>query len=90
MRSRTAEELNGPSLLSEDRDDRRTSFSRCHIGDLPDIDGINRDGAPYQYCPWIQTEHAQRNGILRKIKVKSSHLKDFLPLTYLQDRLLRT
>ena len=70
IRSRTAEELNGPSLLSE----------MTNIGELPDIAAKIGMELRNQYVLGYKPSNAQRNGIWRKIKVKLKPPKGLPPL----------
>jgi Ca-activated chloride channel family protein len=81
MRSRTAEELNGPSLLSEMTEmTGGRVFPVANIGDLPDIAAKIGMELRNQYVLGYKPSNAQRNGIWRKIKVKLKPPKGLPPL----------
>ena len=81
MRSRTAEELNGPSLLSEMTEmTGGRVFPVGNIGELPDIAAKIGMELRNQYVLGYKPSNAQRNGIWRKIKVKLKPPKGLPPL----------
>src|SRR3982074_1000985 len=81
IRSRTAEELNGPSLLSEMTEmTGGRVFPVANIGDLPDIAAKIGMELRNQYVLGYKPSNAQRNGIWRKIKVKLKPPKGLPPL----------
>ena len=81
MRSRTAEELNGPSLLSEMTEmTGGRVFPVANVGDLPDIAAKIGMELRNQYVLGYKPSNAQRNGIWRKIKVKLKPPKGLPPL----------
>jgi Ca-activated chloride channel homolog len=81
MRSRTAEELNGPSLLSEMTEmTGGRVFPVGNIGELPDIAAKIGMELRNQYVLGYKPSNAQRNGVWRKIKVKLKPPKGLPPL----------
>ena len=81
IRSRTAEELNGPSLLSEMTEmTGGRVFPVANIGELPDIAAKIGMELRNQYVLGYKPSNAQRNGIWRKIKVKLKPPKGLPPL----------
>src|SRR5467141_3169793 len=81
IRSRTAEELNGPSLLSEMTEmTGGRVFPVANVGDLPDIAAKIGMELRNQYVLGYKPNNAQRNGIWRKIKVKLKPPKGLPPL----------
>jgi len=81
IRSRTNEELNGPSLLSEmtEMTGGRT-FPVGNIGELPDIAAKIGMELRNQYVLGYKPSNAERNGAWRKIKVKMRPPKGLPPL----------
>src|SRR5712664_128705 len=81
IRSRTAEELNGPSLLSEMTEmTGGRVFPVGNIGELPDIAAKIGMELRNQYVLGYKPSNAQRNGVWRKIKVKLKPPKGLPPL----------
>jgi Ca-activated chloride channel family protein len=81
IRSRTNEELNGPSLLSEMTEmTGGRVFPVANIGELPDIAAKIGMELRNQYVLGYKPSNAQRNGIWRKIKVKLRPPKGLPPL----------
>jgi Ca-activated chloride channel family protein len=81
IRSRTSEELNGPSLLSEMTEmTGGRVFPVANIGELPDIAAKIGMELRNQYVLGYKPSNAQRNGIWRKIKVKLKPPKGLPPL----------
>ena len=81
IRSRTSEELNGPSLLSEMTDmTGGRVFPVANIGELPDIAAKIGMELRNQYVLGYKPSNAQRNGVWRKIKVKLKPPKGLPPL----------
>ena len=81
IRSRTAEELNGPSLLSEMTEmTGGRVFPVANIGELPDIAAKIGMELRNQYVLGYKPSNAQHNGIWRKIKVKLKPPKGLPPL----------
>jgi Ca-activated chloride channel family protein len=81
IRSRTSEELNGPSLLSEMTEmTGGRVFPVANIGELPDIAAKIGMELRNQYVLGYKPSNAQRNGIWRKIKVKLRPPKGLPPL----------
>jgi Ca-activated chloride channel homolog len=81
IRSRTNEELNGPSLLSEMTEmTGGRVFPVGNIGELPDIAAKIGMELRNQYVLGYKPSNAQRNGIWRKIKVKLRPPKGLPPL----------
>ena len=81
IRSRTNEELNGPSLLSEMTEmTGGRVFPVTNIGELPDIAAKIGMELRNQYVLGYKPSNAQRNGIWRKIKVKLKPPKGLPPL----------
>src|SRR6202163_4423153 len=81
IRSRTSEELNGPSLLSEMTEmTGGRVFPVANIGELPDIAAKIGMELRNQYVLGYKPSNAQHNGIWRKIKVKLKPPKGLPPL----------
>jgi Ca-activated chloride channel family protein len=81
IRSRTSEELNGPSLLSEMTEmTGGRVFPVANIGELPDIAAKIGMELRNQYVLGYKPSNAQHNGIWRKIKVKLRPPKGLPPL----------
>jgi Ca-activated chloride channel family protein len=81
IRSRTSEELNGPSLLSEMTDmTGGRVFPVGNIGELPDIAAKIGMELRNQYVLGYKPSNAQHNGIWRKIKIKLRPPKGLPPL----------
>jgi Ca-activated chloride channel family protein len=81
IRSRTNEELNGPSLLSEMTEmTGGRVFPVANIGELPDIAAKIGMELRNQYVLGYKPSNAQHNGIWRKIKVKLKPPKGLPPL----------
>ena len=82
IRSRTSEELNGPSLLSEmtEMTGGRT-FPVGNIGELPDIAAKIGMELRNQYVLGYKPSNATHNGTWRKIKVKLRPPRGLPPLT---------
>jgi len=81
IRSRTSEELNGPSLLSEMTEmTGGRVFPVGNIGELPDIAAKIGMELRNQYVLGYKPSNAQHNGIWRKIKVKLKPPKGLPPL----------
>jgi Ca-activated chloride channel homolog len=82
IRSRTSEELNGPSLLSEmtEMTGGRT-FPVGNIGELPDIAAKIGMELRNQYVVGYKPSNAIHNGTWRKIKVKLRPPRGLPPLT---------
>ena len=82
IRSRTAEELNGPSLLSEmtEMTGGRT-FPVGNIGELPDIAAKIGMELRNQYVLGYKPSNAVHNGTWRKIKVKLRPPRGLPPLS---------
>ncbi len=81
IRSRTNEELNGPSLLSEMTEmTGGRVFPVGNLGELPDIAAKIGMELRNQYVLGYKPSNAQRNGIWRKIKVKLKPPKGLPPL----------
>jgi Ca-activated chloride channel family protein len=81
VRSRTSEELNGPSLLMEMTEmTGGRVFPVGNIGELPDIAAKIGMELRNQYVLGYKPSNAQRNGIWRKIKVKLKPPKGLPPL----------
>jgi Ca-activated chloride channel family protein len=81
IRSRTSEELNGPSLLSEMTEmTGGRVFPVANIGELPDIAAKIGMELRNQYVLGYKPSNAQRNGLWRKIKVKLKPPKGLPPL----------
>ncbi|MBZ5643971.1 MAG: VWA domain-containing protein [Acidobacteriia bacterium] len=82
VRSRTSEELNGPSLLSEmtEMTGGRT-FPVGNIGELPDIAAKIGMELRNQYVVGYKPSNAVHNGTWRKIKVKLRPPRGLPPLT---------
>jgi Ca-activated chloride channel family protein len=81
IRSRTDEELNGPSLLSEMTEmTGGRVFPVRNLGELPDIAAKIGMELRNQYVLGYKPSNAQRNGIWRKIKVKLKPPKGLPPL----------
>src|ERR1700688_3343848 len=81
VRSRTSEELNGPSLLSEMTEmTGGRVFPVGNIGELPDIAAKVGMVLRHQYVLGYKPSNAQHNGIWRKIKVKLKPPKGLPPL----------
>jgi Ca-activated chloride channel family protein len=81
IRSRTSEELNGPSLLSEMTEmTGGRVFPVSNIGELPDIAAKIGMELRNQYVLGYKPSNAQRNGVWRKIKVKLKPPKGLPPL----------
>jgi Ca-activated chloride channel family protein len=81
IRSRTSEELNGPSLLSEMTEmTGGRVFPVANIGELPDIAAKIGMELRNQYVLGYKPSNAQRNGVWRKIKVKLKPPKGLPPL----------
>jgi Ca-activated chloride channel homolog len=81
IRSRTSEELNGPSLLSEMTEmTGGRVFPVTNIGELPDIAAKIGMELRNQYVLGYKPSNAQRNGLWRKIKVKLKPPKGLPPL----------
>src|SRR6202166_1708138 len=81
VRSRTSEELNGPSLLSEMTEmTGGRVFPVANIGELPDIAAKIGMELRNQYVLGYKPSNAQHNGIWRKIKVKLKPPKGLPPL----------
>jgi Ca-activated chloride channel homolog len=81
IRSRSSEELNGPSLLSEMTElTGGRVFPVANLGELPDIAAKIGMELRNQYVLGYKPSNAQRNGIWRKIKVKLKPPKGLPPL----------
>jgi Ca-activated chloride channel family protein len=81
VRSRTLEELNGPSLLTEMTEmTGGRVFPAGNIGELPDIAAKIGMELRNQYVLGYKPSNAQHNGIWRKIKVKLRPPKGLPPL----------
>jgi Ca-activated chloride channel family protein len=81
IRSRTSEELNGPSLLSEMTEmTGGRVFPVGNIGELPDIAAKIGMELRNQYVLGYKPSNAQKNGLWRKIKVKLRPPKGLPPL----------
>ena len=81
VRSRTSEELNGPSLLTEMTEmTGGRVFPVGNIGELPDIAAKIGMELRNQYVLGYKPSNAQHNGIWRKIKVKLRPPKGLPPL----------
>jgi Ca-activated chloride channel family protein len=81
IRSRTSEELNGPSLLSEMTEmTGGRVFPVGNIGELPDIAAKIGMELRNQYVLGYKPSNAQKNGSWRKIKVKLRPPKGLPPL----------
>ncbi len=82
IRSRTSEELNGPSLLSEMTEmTGGRVFPVANVGELPDIAAKIGMELRNQYVLGYKPSNAQHNGLWRKIKVKLRPPKGLPPLT---------
>ncbi len=82
IRSRTSEELNGPSLLSEMTEmTGGRVFPVGNIGELPDIAAKIGMELRNQYVLGYKPSNAQKNGVWRKIKVKLKPPKGLPPLS---------
>jgi Ca-activated chloride channel family protein len=82
IRSRTSEELNGPSLLSEMTEmTGGRVFPVGNIGELPDIAAKIGMELRNQYVLGYRPSNAQKNGVWRKIKVKLKPPKGLPPLS---------
>jgi Ca-activated chloride channel family protein len=82
IRSRTSEELNGPSLLSEMTEmTGGRVFPVANIGELPDIAAKIGMELRNQYVLGYKPSNAQHNGVWRKIKVKLKPPKGLPPLS---------
>ena len=80
IRSRTSEELNGPSLLSEMTEmTGGRVFPVENISELPDIAAKIGMELRNQYVLGYKPSNAQHNGAWRKIKVKLRRPKGSLP-----------
>jgi Ca-activated chloride channel family protein len=81
IRSRTSEELNGPSLLTEMTEmTGGRVFPVGNIGELPDIAAKIGMELRNQYVLGYKSGNPQRNGTWRKIKVKLRPPKGLPPL----------
>ena len=81
IRTRTTEELNGPSLLSEMTEmTGGRVFPVDNLGELPDIAAKIGMELRNQYVLGYKPSNAQHNGIWRKIKVKLRAPKGLPPL----------
>jgi Ca-activated chloride channel family protein len=81
IRSRTTEELNGPSLLSEMTEmTGGRVFPVANIGELPDIAAKIGMELRSQYVLGYKPSNGQKNGVWRKIKVKLHPPKGLPPL----------
>jgi Ca-activated chloride channel homolog len=82
IRSRSNEELNGPSLLSEltEMTGGRV-FPVTNLNELPDIAAKIGMELRSQYVLGYKPSNAQRNGLWRKIKVKLKPPKGLPPLS---------
>jgi Ca-activated chloride channel homolog len=81
IRTRTSEELNGPSLLSEMTEmTGGRVFPVGNIGELPDIAAKIGMELRNQYVLGYKPSNAQHNGAWRKIKVKLRPPKGLPPL----------
>ena len=81
IRSRSSEELNGPSLLSEMTDmTGGRVFPVGNLSELPDIAAKIGMELRNQYVLGYKPSNAQRNGVWRKIKVKLKPPKGLPPL----------
>jgi Ca-activated chloride channel family protein len=81
IRSRTSEELNGPSLLSEMTEmTGGRVFPVANLGDLPDIAAKIGMELRNQYVLAYKPSNSQKNGTWRKIKVKLHPPKGLPPL----------
>ena len=81
IRTRTSEELNGPSLLSEMTEmTGGRVFPVGDLGELPDIAAKIGMELRNQYVLGYKPSNAQHNGIWRKIKVKLRPPKGLPPL----------
>lgn len=82
IRSRTTEELNGPSLLSEMTEmTGGRVFPVANIGELPDIAAKIGMELRSQYVLGYKPSNGQKNGVWRKIKVKLHPPKGLPPLS---------
>jgi len=82
IRSRTSEELNGPSLLAEVTEmTGGRVFPVANLNELPDIATKIGMELRNQYVLGYKPSNSQRNGIWRKIKVKLRPPKGLPPLT---------
>jgi Ca-activated chloride channel family protein len=82
IRSRTSEELNGPSLLSEMTEmTGGRVFPVGNIGELPDIAAKIGMELRNQYVLGYKPSNQQKNGVWRKIKVKLKPPKGLPPLS---------
>ena len=82
IRSRTTEELNGPSLLAEVTEmTGGRVFPVANLNELPDIATKIGMELRNQYVLGYKPSNAQHNGIWRKIKVKLRPPKGLPPLT---------
>jgi Ca-activated chloride channel homolog len=82
IRSRTSEELNGPSLLSEMTEmTGGRVFPVGNIGELPDIAAKIGMELRNQYVLGYKPSNGQKNGVWRKIKVKLKPPKGLPPLS---------
>jgi Ca-activated chloride channel family protein len=82
VRSRTSEELTGPSLLSEMTEmTGGRAFPVGNINELPDIAAKIGMELRNQYVLGYKPSHAEHNGTWRKIKVKMRPPKGLPPLT---------
>ena len=81
IRSRTSEELNGPSLLSEMTEmTGGRVFPVANVGELPDIAAKIGMELRNQYVLGYKPSNSQHNGVWRKIKVKLKPPKGLPPL----------
>jgi Ca-activated chloride channel family protein len=81
LRSRSAEELNGPSLLSEMTEmTGGRVFPVDNLNELPDIAAKIGMELRNQYVLGYKPSNAQRDGLWRKIKVKLKPPKGLPPL----------
>jgi len=81
VRSRTSEELNGPSLLTEMTEmTGGRVFPVGNISELPDIAAKIGMELRNQYVLGYKPSNAQHNGVWRKIKVKLKPPKGLPPL----------
>ena len=81
IRSRSSEELNGPSLLSEMTElTGGRVFPVGNLSELPDIAAKIGMELRNQYVLGYKPSNSQRNGIWRKIKVKLKPPKGLPPL----------
>jgi Ca-activated chloride channel family protein len=82
VRSRTEEELNGPSLLTEITEmTGGRDFPVANLGDLPDIAAKIGTELRNQYVLGYKPSNSQPKGAWRKIKVKMRVPKGLPPLT---------